>query len=193
MASGWGYLGGIALGALVVVHAIWTRPGTWTLFVRLVAVAHLAIVVELALFPLPVDRGLIDQFRAQAADSGSAAASINLTPMATIGPALRRLFALRMSTPEVRTLIGNFFLLMPLAWYGPILIGRLRNILWFALAAILFSVAIELAQLAITRGLGYTHATDVDDVIVNAGGALVAFMVLGIARRFTGRTFVPND
>lgn len=193
MASGWGYLGGIVVGAFFVVHALWARSGTWVLFVRLVAVAHLAVVVELALFPLPVDRALIDQFRAQAADAGSAAASVNLTPMATIGPALRRLFALRMSTPEVRTLIGNFVLIMPLAWYGPILVGRLRNVVWFALAAVLFSVAIELAQLAITRGLGYTHATDIDDVIVNAGGALVAFVALWVARRLTRRNAVPAD
>ena len=187
MVSGGGYLGGIVVGALVVAHALWKRPGTWVLFVRLIAVAHIAIVAELALFPLPVDRALIDEFRTQAADAGTGLSSINLTPLATIGPAVRRLLALRMGTPEVRTLIGNFVLLMPLAWYGPILWGRLRNILWFALVAIGFSVVIELAQLAITLGLGYTHATDVDDVIVNAGGACLAFVVLWVGRRLTTR------
>ena len=60
---------------------------------------------------------------------------------------------------------------MPLAWYGPILWPRLRNLLWFVAAGLAFSVSIELLQLAITLGLGYAHATDIDDVIVNAGGA----------------------
>ena len=185
MASGGGYLCGIVVGALVVAHALWKRPGTWVLFVRLVAVAHIAIVTELALFPLPVDPALIADFRAQEAGVDLIAVNVNLVPWVTIGPAVHRLVALGLGTPESRTLIANFVLLMPLAWYGPILWHRLRNILWFAVVAIGFSVAIELAQLAITLGLGYSHATDVDDVIVNAGGALVAFVVLWVARRLT--------
>ena len=183
MTSGLGYLGGIVVGAFVVVHALATRPGTWILFVRLIAVAHVAMVVELALFPLPTDPVLIGDFRASAAGTDQIARTVNLVPWVTIGPSLHRLFDLRLDTQEVRNLVGNFVLLMPLGWYGPILWPRLRNIVWFILAAIGFSTAIEVAQLAITLGLGYAHATDIDDVIVNASGATVAFVALWVGRQ----------
>jgi glycopeptide antibiotics resistance protein len=183
VASGWGFIGGIVVGLVVVVGAVRRRPGWWMLFGRLVAVAHVAVVAELALFPLPVDPTLIADLRAQAAGVDLVSANVNLVPGATIGPSLHRLLTERYDTQMVRNLVGNLALLMPLAWYGPILWPRLRNLLWFAAVAAAFSLAIELLQLAITLGLGYAHATDIDDVIVNAGGAIFAFIVLWPLRR----------
>jgi glycopeptide antibiotics resistance protein len=180
MASGWGYLGGVVVGLLVLVDAVRRRPGLWFVVVRLIAVAHVAIVVELALLPLPVDPALIAELRGRSAGAGL---SVNLVPWATIGPSLHRLFTLRLDTPEVRNLVGNLIMLMPLAWYGPILWPRLRNLLLFVVVAVAFSVSIELLQLAITIGLGYDHATDVDDVIVNTTGGILAFVVLWPLRR----------
>jgi glycopeptide antibiotics resistance protein len=183
VASGWGYIGGLVVALLVIVDAIRRRPGWWILFVRLVAVAHVAVVAELALFPLPVDPALIANLRADAAGSDLVSAYVNLVPGKTIGPSLSRLLTERYDTQMVRNLVGNLALLMPLAWYGPILWPRLRSLVWFAAVAVGFSLAIELLQLAITLGLGYAHATDIDDVIVNAGGALVAFVLLWPSRR----------
>ena len=180
MTSGWGYVGGIVFGVLVLLDAVRQRPGARTVIIRLIAVAHVAIVVELALFPLPVDPALITVLRHERAGAMS---SVNLVPWATIGPSLYRLFALRLDTSEVRNLVGNFVMLMPLAWYGPILWPRLRNLLVFVAVALAFSVTIELLQLAITVGLGYAHATDVDDVIVNTAGGIVAFVALWPLRR----------
>ena len=182
MINGCGYLGGVVAGVLVLLDAARGRPGAWTVIVRLVAVAHVAIVVELALFPLPVDPALIADLRAQRAGAMS---SVNLVPWVTIGPSLHRLFALRLDTPEVRNLLGNLVMLMPLAWYGPILWPRLRNLALFLAVAVVFSVSIELLQLAITVGLGYAHATDVDDVIVNTAGGILAFVVLWPVRRMS--------
>jgi glycopeptide antibiotics resistance protein len=158
--------------------------------VRLLAVAHVAVVTELALFPLPVDRALIAELRAHSAGVDLVALNVNLVPWATIGPSIHRLLTERYDTQEVRNLVGNFALLMPLAFYGPILWPRLRNLLWFVATAVAFSVTIELLQLAITLNLGYSHATDIDDVIVNAGGALAAFIVLWPLRR-GGTTLAP--
>jgi glycopeptide antibiotics resistance protein len=183
MASGWGIIGGLVAALAVIVLSARDWPGGRTLVVRLLAVAHVAVVAELALFPLPVDRALIAELRAQAAGVDVISLNVNLIPWATIGPSLHRLFTERYDTQEVRNLVGNLALLMPLAWYGPILWPRLRNLLWFAASAVAFSLTIELLQLAITLGLGYAHATDIDDIIVNAGGALVAFVVLWPLRR----------
>ena len=77
---------------------------------------------------------------------------------------------------------------MPLAWYGPRLWPRLRNPVWFALAAILFSTTIEVLQFVINVVLGYPHSTDIDDVIVNATGSVIAFAVLRLVLRLSGRT-----
>jgi glycopeptide antibiotics resistance protein len=183
MVSSWGIGGGLVAALLVVVHSARRWPGRWTFIVRLLAVAHVAVVAELALFPLPVDAALVADLRAHAAGVDLVSLNINLVPWATIGPSLHRLLTERYDTQEVRNLIGNLALLMPLAWYGPILWPRLRNLFWFAATAVAFSVTIELLQLAITVGLGYAHATDIDDVIVNAGGALLAFVVLWPLRR----------
>lgn len=183
MATGWGFIGGIVVGLLVLADAVRRHPGAWIVLVRLVAVAHVAVVAELALFPLPVDPSLIADLHAQSAGVGLVTLDVNLVPWATIGPSVHRLLALRLDTPEVRNLLGNFALLMPLAWYGPILWPRLRGLLWFVAAALAFSLSIELLQLAITLGLGYAHATDIDDVIVNASGATLAFIVLWPSRR----------
>ena len=183
LATDWGYIGGILVGLLVIIDGLRRRPGPWIVLVRLLAVAHVAVVTELALFPIPVDPALIADLRGQAAGIDVLKVNVNLVPWATIGPSLDWVFAQEFDAVPVRNLLGNFALLMPLAWYGPILWPRLRNLLWFAAAAIAFSVSIELLQLAITLGLGYAHATDIDDVIVNAGGAVLAWAVLWPWRR----------
>ena len=183
MASGWGIVGGLIAGLVVIVLSARNWPGTWPILVRVLAVAHVAVVAELALFPLPVDAALIADLRAHSTGVDLVALNVNLVPWATIGPSIHRLFTERYDTQEVRNLLGNFALLMPLAFYGPILWPRLRNLFWFVATAVAFSVTIELLQLAITLNLGYSHATDIDDVIVNAGGALVAFIVLWPLRR----------
>jgi glycopeptide antibiotics resistance protein len=183
MASGWGIVGGLVVALVVIVLSARRWPGGWIVIVRLLAVAHVAVVAELALFPLPVDASLIADLRAQSAGVDLVSLNVNLVPWATIGPSLHRLLTERYDTQEVRNLLGNLALLMPLAFYGPILWPRLRNLVWFAATAVAFSVTIELLQLAITLNLGYSHATDIDDVIVNAGGALVAFVVLWPLRR----------
>jgi glycopeptide antibiotics resistance protein len=191
MASGWGIIGGLIAALFVIVLSARRWPGGWIVIVRLLAVAHVAVVVELALFPLPVDGALIADLRAHSAGIDLVALNVNLVPWATIGPSIHRLVTERYDTQEVRNLLGNFALLMPLAFYGPILWPRLRNLLWFIAAAVAFSVTIELLQLAITLNLGYSHATDIDDVIVNAGGALVAFVLLWPLRRQTPPRALP--
>jgi len=68
--------------------------------------------------------------------------------------------------------------LAPLAIYGPALWPSLRSWRRFALVAIGFSVGIELTQLAGSLLEGFTYrVTDIDDVILNSSGAVVAFFI----------------
>jgi len=54
-----------------------------------------------------------------------------------------------------------------------------------AVAALLFPLGIELAQLAVSLALGYSYrVTEIDDVLLNFVGVLLGFAVHLVARRF---------
>ena len=79
-----------------------------------------------------------------------------------------------------------FGVLLPLA--APSL-GRFWRML---VAGLAFSVAIELAQLAVSAGLGYAYrVSDIDDVILNLAGVLTGYaayrLVLGAGPASSGR------
>ncbi len=67
--------------------------------------------------------------------------------------------------------VGNFFMLLPLGIYLPLMYKRTRDFLSVVFVAMLVSVCIELMQLATN-----SRVTDIDDVILNTSGALVGFI-----------------
>src|SRR5258706_10428229 len=105
MASGWGIVGGLVAALVCIVISARNWPGGWVIVVRLLAVAHVAVVAELALFPLPVDAALIADLRAHSAGVDLVALNVNLVPWATIGPSIHRLLTERYDTQEVRNLL----------------------------------------------------------------------------------------
>jgi glycopeptide antibiotics resistance protein len=157
--------------ALPLAWWIWRRGESGavdrrrTIFL-LLGLAHVTAVVALTIFPIPVAGQ--DYYRVTHGFSED-----NYVPFSTI------LFQL--SHPgftSFRQLVGNSIVLMPLAVYGPELWPRLRDWRWFAAVALGFAVAIELTQLAGSLLEGFTYrVTDVDDAIMNATGAVVAFFV----------------
>jgi glycopeptide antibiotics resistance protein len=78
----------------------------------------------------------------------------------------------------MRNLFGNLALLLPLGLLGPIALPALDRWWRIALVALLYSVAIELIQLAVPD-----RSADIDDVIVNVAGALLGFAVWRVVRR----------
>ena len=78
----------------------------------------------------------------------------------------------------MRNLFGNLFLLLPLGLLGPIALPVLDRWWRIALLALLYSVAIELIQLAVPD-----RSADIDDVIVNLAGALLGFAMWRAVRR----------
>ena len=77
----------------------------------------------------------------------------------------------------MRNLFGNLLLLLPLGLLGPIALPALDRWWRIALVALLYSVAIEVIQLAVPD-----RSADIDDVIVNVAGALLGYLVLVILR-----------
>jgi len=77
----------------------------------------------------------------------------------------------------VRNLFGNLALLLPLGLIGPIAFPALDRWWRLALVALLYSVAIELIQLAVPD-----RSADIDDVILNVAGALLGYLLLKVFR-----------
>ena len=170
-----------AVPAVFVVLAL--RLGTWRTMVALIAVAHLVVLASLALFPLPVDPGLIAGGRAWAART--AGESLNLVPFATIGPALAGVGG----TGARVTALANLFVLAPAGVYLPILVPRLRSWRAFLPAALVIGGSIEAAQAAISFLLGFRYRhLDVDDWILNTVGLLLGFAAWWAWHSMAGRS-----
>jgi glycopeptide antibiotics resistance protein len=136
-----------------------------TLF-ALLALAHVTAVVALTIFPIPIaGQDYYRQTRGFSED--------NLVPFATIASQLAH-----MSLSSIRQLGGNMLALMPLGVYGPELWPALRDPRRFVAVAVAVGVGIELVQLAGSLLEGFTYrVTDVDDAIMNASGAIIAFAI----------------
>jgi glycopeptide antibiotics resistance protein len=81
----------------------------------------------------------------------------------------------------MRNLFGNLLLLLPLGLLGPIALPSLDRWWRIAIVALLYSLAIELTQLAVRD-----RSADIDDVLVNVLGAMLGYATL-IAGRAVAR------
>ncbi len=124
------------------------------------------VIVALTLSPL---RGIMDNW-------GS---SVNLVPFASIGDMLRY------SIPSVarRNIAGNLLLLAPLGVMLPLLFTRIRRPMALAWRAAAISVSIEFLQF-----ISRSRTVDIDDVILNAVGAVAGFALFATFARLAGRS-----
>jgi glycopeptide antibiotics resistance protein len=98
---------------------------------------------------------------------------LNVVPLQTIGELLGR----TSSNEAVRQIGGNLGLLVPLGFLLPALSPRLRRWRAFAVSAVSIAVGIEALQfLGRASGL-VARSVDIDDVILNALGALLGFLL----------------
>jgi glycopeptide antibiotics resistance protein len=84
-----------------------------------------------------------------------------------------------------KQVLGNFFMLLPLGIYIPLLYRRIRKFSGFfavLLISFLVSVCIELLQLATNY-----RSTDVDDVMLNTAGACAGFIIFQLLRLLVGK------
>ena len=152
----------------VLIAAWLLRRGSdprWTLLV-LVALGHATAVIALTIFPIPIaGQEFYRQTRGLSGD--------NLVPFATISSQLQNL-----TWNTLRQLVGNMLALAPLGIYGPKLWPALQDWRRLLLVAVGAGVSIETAQFigSVLEGFSY-RITDVDDAIMNATGAMVAFAI----------------
>ena len=99
---------------------------------------------------------------------------INLVPFATV-----KLFinAYKQSSLEthsvVENILGNFFVFMPFAFFVPQAFKRISSTLKFLCFIAVIVLCIELLQLVFLTG-----SADIDDFILNVGGAMTAYGIL---------------
>jgi glycopeptide antibiotics resistance protein len=125
-------------------------------------------VVLLTFLPLPIGAEAIAEARA------AATYDHNAVPLAT----LRFQLDGGISGFELRQIVGNLLLLLPLGIYGPILTPRLRPLPAILLLGAGLSALIELGQLAVATAYGFpVRVSDVDDVLLNTIGVLVGYIL----------------
>ena len=83
--------------------------------------------------------------------------------------------------------VGNFFMLLPLGIYLPLLYRHLKNFFTVTFVAMLVSVSIELMQLSTNFRI-----TDVDDVVLNTAGAAVGFILYFLIHALVGKPSQGN-
>ncbi|WP_433546972.1 VanZ family protein [Streptomyces sp. CA-294286] len=122
----------------------------------LVMIAFSVVLAKLTLMPSPASEGIVHS---------------NLRP----GASLRQYAQDYTFLAACKQVGGNIVLGMPFGVLLPVLGARRWRFLRTMLATIAVIVLVELAQGAIVTG----RAFDVDDVIMNATGALIGYLVLG--------------
>lgn len=163
--------------ALLAVVVAWraARSGqpAFVVAMRALFVLYLGWVAGATLFPLPVRSGVAEL---EAAGRG---VTVDLVPLASIRDVLRHgtIFA------QAWILGGNVLTLAPFGFLLPFAAPRLATWRRMALAGVLFPLAIELGQLAISLVLGYSYrVTEVDDVLLNLAGVLLGYALFVVVR-----------
>ena len=123
-------------------------------------------VAALTFLPLPIGETAIAEARALATYEH------NATPFATLAIQLDG----GVSPFELRQIVGNLLLLLPLGLYGPMLSPRLRTAAATIALGAGVSILIELLQLAIATAYGFpVRVADVDDVLLNTVGVAAGY------------------
>ena len=161
------------LAAFVAWRAARSGQPAFIVAMRALFVLYLGWVVGATLFPLPVRPGVAEL---EAAGRG---VTVDLMPLASIREVLRNgtLFA------QAWILGGNVLTLAPFGFLLPYAAPRLASWRRMALAGVLFPLAIELSQLAVSLALGYSYrAAEVDDVLLNFAGVLLGYALFVLVR-----------
>ena len=102
--------------------------------------------------------------------------SLNLVPFKTISLYIDNL-SYNVLTKEniIFNLVGNFVCMMPFALFLPLLFNKQNKFFTFFKTVLCITLSIELIQLLTTSG-----SCDIDDIILNASGAIVFYGIVSI-------------
>ncbi|MGW6741850.1 VanZ family protein [Streptomyces sp. NPDC055025] len=144
------------------------------------------LIVSVALVALVVFSAVLAKLTLTPSPASAEIAGANLRP----GRSLRQYMEDYTFLAACKQIGGNLVLGAPFGLLLPVLVPRRMRMLRVVMLTAVVMVLVELAQGAIVQG----RAFDVDDVILNTGGALIAYLLLGrrIGRRFHALEAVPE-
>lgn len=99
--------------------------------------------------------------------------STQLIPFRTISEYLKRAFYL--DTIAIRNIVGNIVLCMPFGFLLPCLFKKMRKLIWIIVVISIVIIFVELGQYFF-----YLGTCDIDDLILNVLGAVIAYGVFKI-------------
>jgi glycopeptide antibiotics resistance protein len=184
ISGAWMWVAWLPVALAVVIFQVRGRTGVRHTLGVLALTTYIFWIASVAFFPMPAERGpgLVWPF------------SVNLVPFRDLSSS----FAHMSQGQIIRQHGGNLLLLVPFTLFGPVLWSRLSAWKWALAIGVGASAAIELLQLAADAvvGSGY-RSVDINDVIVNAVGALLGYaLFLGarkVARAFRRRAPAPGS
>ena len=155
-----------ALAAVAAWRAVRGGQPAFVVAMRALFVLYLGWVIGATLFPLPVRPEVAEL---EAAGRG---VTVGLAPLASIRDVL--LHGSRFA--QVWILGGNVLTLAPFGFLLAVLGAAAGHVAAHGARRILFPLAIELSQLAVSLALGYSYrVTEVDDVLLNFVGILLGY------------------
>ena len=102
------------------------------------------------------------------------AASVNLVPFKTISEFIARAFVKNISMKALITnIFGNLAAFAPFAFFLPLFSEKMRSFKRFLATMIIIVICAEISQTLLLTG-----ACDIDDLILNVGGACVTYIIL---------------
>ncbi|NLE22468.1 MAG: hypothetical protein GX624_06790 [Actinobacteria bacterium] len=168
-----------ALAVLVAWRAARGGQPAFVVAMRVLFVLYLGWVVGATLFPLPVRPGVAGL------EAAGQHVAVGLVPLASI----RDVLVNGPPFAQVWILGGNVCTMIPFGLLLPFSAPRLATWPRMSVAALLFPLGIESAQLAVSLALGYSYrVTEVDDVLLNFAGILLGFALYLVLR---GRLSAP--
>ena len=130
---------------------------------------YLSAVIAVTLFPIPIDKRLIEHNIAR-----NYARTYNLIPFKSI----IGLISTSSAMIALKNIGGNILLLMPLGFGVPIIWKKYNYLKKSIIIGILATVSIELIQLLMSIPIGYQYKIfDIDDIILNTIGFTIGFII----------------
>ena len=101
--------------------------------------------------------------------------SFNIIPFHTIIDYIGKFNSLYDTKTIMVNLLGNLIVLMPMAIFLPLLFKKVRKLKNFLLTVVIIVLCIEIVQF-----LTLTGSCDIDDIILNVTGAIIAYIIFKI-------------
>jgi glycopeptide antibiotics resistance protein len=137
-------------------------------------VIYICLVVSVTLFPIPIGFHYHTE---------NIYRSINVIPLVSIIKSISQIGIAYSGDAQFmiglieRNVGGNILLLIPLGFLAPLIWNKYKRYKNIMLLGFVISVSIELLQLVETLSGGWGRITDIDDVICNALGVSVGYLI----------------